>query len=56
VTGKDHEMVRSRRTLALAAVGVALVLLPAGAVAAGTSKPTGGSATTTPIKHVGGEC
>jgi phospholipase C len=47
-------MVRSRRNLALAAVGAALALLPAGAAAAavGGAKPTGADATTTPIKHV----
>ncbi len=46
-------MVRSRRKLALAAVGAALVLLPAGVAAADTtSKPTSGGATTTPIKHL----
>ena len=38
--------------LALAAAGAALVLLPAGVAAAGGSKLTGGSATTTPIKHL----
>jgi phospholipase C len=47
-------MVKSRRKLALAALGAALVLLPGGVAAADTtaSNPTSGGATTTPIKHL----
>src|SRR5215467_4392776 len=44
-------MVRSSRKLALAAVGAAVALLPATAVAAGAG-PTGAQATSTPIKHL----
>jgi phospholipase C len=45
-------MVRSRRKFALAAVGAAVALLPATAVAASGAGPTGAQATATPIKHL----